>query len=137
MRQFVQTQAHTQPEQTLHLFLKHKAPLIVWRGGLWSETFACRCIGTICREEGWEERVILLPLGSMTWGGLLLELSAGDFSDRFCASLTVFERTWLVWWMSRRVFLVFLVVSRPPAKGSQVNSWKHQYLGLTVSPILF
>ena len=45
------------------LTLMHQAPLVVKCGGLWSVTFACRCFGTISREEGWEEWVLLLPPG--------------------------------------------------------------------------
>ena len=50
------------------LTLMHQAPMAVKCGGLWSVTFACRCLGTISREEGWEVWVLLLPPGYRTWG---------------------------------------------------------------------
>ena len=77
------TQAHTQPEQALHLFLIHQAPMVVKCGGLWSVTFAGRRIGTISREEGPPPAPRVQDLG-----GLLLELFAGGYLGTFRSFIT-------------------------------------------------
>ena len=91
------TQAHAQPEQALHLFLIHLAPMVVKCGGRWSVTFACHCTGTISREEGWEEWVLLLPPGSRTCGASFWSCLPVNFWERFGhPSHGILARNWVL-----------------------------------------